>query len=76
LKRLGVPATQALVVGDTPYYDAEAAAKAGLRTIGLLCGGSSDASLKKAGCIAIYQDPADLLERYDQSPIIRDVEVT
>ena len=27
-----------IVVGDTPY-DAEAAAKAGLRTIGLLCGG-------------------------------------
>ncbi len=35
----GLPADQAIVVGDSPY-DAEAAGKAGLRTIGLLCGGS------------------------------------
>ena len=71
LKRLGVPATQAMVVGDTPY-DAKAAAKAGLSTIGLLCGGFSEASLKKAGCIAIYKDPADLLQHYDHSPIAHD----
>jgi HAD superfamily hydrolase (TIGR01509 family) len=38
LKRLGVSPQRILVVGDTPY-DAQAAAKAGMRTIGLLCGG-------------------------------------
>jgi beta-phosphoglucomutase-like phosphatase (HAD superfamily) len=39
LKRLGdVSPEDVVVVGDTPY-DAEAAGKAGLRTIGLLCGG-------------------------------------
>lgn len=75
LKRLGVPATQTLVVGDTPY-DAEAAAKAGLRTIGLLCGGFSEASLRKAGCVAIYKDPADLLAHYDQLPIAHDAVAT
>ena len=58
-----VPA-DVLVIGDTPY-DAQAAGKAGLRTIGVLCGGFSEDSLREAGCIAIYDDPADLLARYD-----------
>ena len=52
--------TAAIVVGDTPY-DAEAAAKVGLRTIGVLCGGFPEAQLREAGCIAIYHDPADML---------------
>jgi HAD superfamily hydrolase (TIGR01509 family) len=58
---------RAIVVGDTPY-DAEAAAKAGLRTIGLLCGGwSEEEELRRAGCLAVFKDPADLLARYSQS---------
>ena len=52
-------------------YDAEAAGKAGLRTIGLLCGGFTEEGLRKAGCIAIYKDPADLLAQYDRSPLAR-----
>lgn len=64
----GVSRAQAIVVGDTPY-DAEAAARAGLRAIGVLCGGFPEASLRQAGCIAIYQGPADLLARYDSSPL-------
>jgi HAD superfamily hydrolase (TIGR01509 family) len=71
IKRLDVRPEEAIVVGDTPY-DAEAAAKAGLRTVGLLCGGWSDKELKDAGCIAIYKDPADLLMKYDKSPLARD----
>lgn len=61
---------EAIVVGDTPY-DAIAAAKANLKTIGLLCGGFPEQSLKDASCVAIYKDPADLLARYEQSPIVR-----
>ncbi len=69
LKRLGNPDPRdVIVVGDTPY-DAEAAGKAGLRTIGVLCGGFPGDGLWEAGCIAIYQDPADLLARYDGSPL-------
>lgn len=67
----GVPANATLVVGDTPY-DVEAAAKAGLRTIGVLCGGFSAADLREAGAVIIYRDPADLLEHYGNSPIARD----
>ncbi len=69
MARLGdVEPDEVVVIGDTPY-DAEAAAKAGLRTIGVLCGGFSENSLRKAGCIAIYQGPTDLLAHYDSSPL-------
>ena len=57
-----------VVVGDTPY-DAEAATKAGLKTVGVLCGGFPAADLTRAGCVALYQDPADLLANYRQSPL-------
>ena len=71
IKRLNVHPEDVIVVGDTPY-DAEAAAKAGLRTVGLLCGGWSDKQLKDASCITIYEDPADLLVQYNKSPLARD----
>lgn len=69
MQRLGSPdAEQVIVIGDTPY-DAEAAGKAGLRTIGLLCGGWPEDALRQAGCIATYHNPADLLDQYDRSPL-------
>ncbi len=70
MQKLGgaIQPADAVVIGDTPY-DAEAAGKAGLRTVGMLCGGWSEAELREAGCIAVYRDPADLLARFDQSPL-------
>ena len=62
------PTSRVIVVGDTPY-DAEAAGKAGLKTIGFLSGGFPREDLRAAGCIRIYNDAADLLARYDSSPI-------
>ncbi|MCA1567682.1 MAG: HAD family phosphatase [Acidobacteria bacterium] len=62
----GVAPAEAVVVGDTPY-DAIAAAKAGMRTVGLLSGGFTAEALRAAGAIEIYEDVADLLERYDES---------
>lgn len=64
----GVPRTEILVVGDTPY-DALAAAKAGLRTVGLMSGGWSAEDLSRAGCIAVYHDASDLLAHYLESPL-------
>ena len=64
----GLEARDAIVVGDTPY-DAEAAAKAGLRSVGVLCGGFPEAGLREAGCIAIFADPAQLLAQYAGSPL-------
>ena len=62
----GVSSDETIVIGDTPY-DAEAAGKAGIRTIGLLCGGFPEKALRDAGCVAIYRDPAHLLEEYEVS---------
>ena len=64
----GLKPHEAIVVGDTPY-DAEAAGKIDLRTIGVLCGGFPETDLRAAGCIDIYRDPSDLLARYDDSPL-------
>ena len=67
LERLGdVGPEEVCVVGDTPY-DAQAAGKIGVRTIGLLCGGFPQEDLRAAGCVEIYKDPADLLARYEES---------
>ena len=63
----GIEKDDMIVIGDTPY-DAEAARKAGLRTIGVLCGGFPEADLTEAGCVEIYQDPQDLLDGFDRSP--------
>jgi HAD superfamily hydrolase (TIGR01549 family) len=62
----GVHESEVVVIGDTPY-DAEAAGKAGLSTIGFRCGGFTEAGLRDAGCFAIYDGPANLLARYDES---------
>jgi HAD superfamily hydrolase (TIGR01549 family) len=70
LKELGnIAPDQVIAVGDTPY-DAEAAGKINLRVIGLLCGGWNEEELRRAGCVAVYQDPTDLLARYDSSPLV------
>ena len=68
LERLGLPPDQVVVVGDT-HYDAEAASKAGMGTIGMLCGGFPEDVLRDAGCVAIYRDPAALLAGYATSPL-------
>jgi phosphoglycolate phosphatase-like HAD superfamily hydrolase len=62
LKRAGQPALSAFMVGDTPF-DAGAANASGVSAVGLLCGGFSEAALWKAGCKAIYRDPAELNQR-------------
>jgi HAD superfamily hydrolase (TIGR01549 family) len=65
-KLRGITPAEAIMVGDTPY-DAEAATKAGVGAVGVLCGGFPEFELRTAGCSAIYEDPADLLARYERS---------
>jgi HAD superfamily hydrolase (TIGR01509 family) len=66
LTKLKTEASSAIAVGDTPY-DAEAAGKAHMRTIGMLCGGFPEAELRHAGCSEIYPGPAALLARFGES---------
>jgi phosphoglycolate phosphatase-like HAD superfamily hydrolase len=70
LRRLGISGAGALVVGDTPY-DAQAARKAGLATVGVLCGGFTEASLKEAGCIETWADPEALWRDLGRSALGR-----
>lgn len=68
LELAGVPADQAVFVGDT-VWDMRAGRKAGVRCVGVLCGGIPRADLEEAGAQAVYDDPADLLARLKDSPL-------
>jgi phosphoglycolate phosphatase-like HAD superfamily hydrolase len=68
LSKLDIDGANAIAVGDTPY-DAEAAGKRSIRTIGVLCGGFAGEDLRRSGCIAVYQSPSALLADYDRSPL-------
>lgn len=57
-----------VMIGDTPY-DVEAARGASVDIIGVTTGGWSTEGL--AGAIAVYRGPADLLARWDESPLGR-----
>ena len=66
LKKLDIEGADAVAIGDTPY-DAEAAGKAKIATIGVLCGGFTESSLRQAGCVEIYPGPASLLAVFSNS---------
>lgn len=68
LERAGVSASCAVFVGDSTW-DALAARRAGVVTIGLRSGGVGTCELDCAGASVIYDDPRDLLEHLDESPI-------
>jgi HAD superfamily hydrolase (TIGR01509 family) len=62
------PKHEVIMIGDTPY-DVEAALRAGIDIIAFRSGGWRDEDLR--GARAVYEDPADLLAHYDDSPFKR-----
>jgi phosphoglycolate phosphatase-like HAD superfamily hydrolase len=60
LEKAGVPAGEAVFVGDT-VWDVQACQKAGVPCIGLLSGGISRDELTAAGAVEVWPGPADLL---------------
>ena len=64
----GVPAERAVFVGDT-VWDMRAGSRAGVRCVGVLCGGIPRTDLEKSGADAIYADPAHLLSSLRDSPL-------
>jgi HAD superfamily hydrolase (TIGR01509 family) len=61
LERAGVPASQAVFVGDT-VWDARAAGRAGVPCVAVLSGGISATELAEAGAVAVFPDATALLE--------------
>ena len=51
--------------------DASAAGKAGIATIGVLCGGFTEALLREAGCVHVYPGPAALFARFADTVLAR-----
>lgn len=66
LSKLKIEGADAVAIGDTPY-DATAAGKAGIATIGVLCGGFMESELREAGCVEVYPGPAALLACFGNS---------
>jgi HAD superfamily hydrolase (TIGR01509 family) len=69
LEKSGAAAADAIMLGDTPY-DVKAARSAGVRIIGVRCGGWNDKEL--IGAAEIYENPADLLLKYERSILSRE----
>jgi HAD superfamily hydrolase (TIGR01549 family) len=67
LRKLGVAAGEAVMIGDTPY-DAEAARGAGTAAAGLLTGGFVEEVLADAGCFAVAKDLNELLTYLESGP--------
>jgi len=70
LSKADATARECVMIGDTPY-DVEAATKAGVRIVGVRCGGWGDEELR--GAVEIHDDPAELLAGYESSVIGRGV---
>ncbi len=68
LSKAGLAPRDAVYVGDS-VWDMQAATTAGVRCVGLECGGTSADELRRAGAAATYRDPAELLDRFTDSPL-------
>jgi HAD superfamily hydrolase (TIGR01509 family) len=68
LDRAGLSADDVVLVGDS-VWDVRAAARLGIPCVGVTCGGTSAEELTRAGAVAVYRDPAELLTRLDESPL-------
>jgi HAD superfamily hydrolase (TIGR01509 family) len=70
LEHLDLDPEQTMVVGDT-RWDLEAAGKLGIEVVAVLTGGTTRQDLQDAGAVAVYDDVADLLQNFDDSPLAR-----
>ena len=66
LRKGGCSARETLLLGDSPF-DIEAAEPLGVGVIVFRSGGFPEEALK--GALALYEDPADLLAQWSESPL-------
>ena len=68
-ERMGVRREDVYVVGDA-VWDLLAARRAGMLSVGLLCGGYAVEELLQAGAFRVYRDPEELLASLDELGIL------
>lgn len=69
LMKLGAPPdASSVMIGDS-VWDVEAAKKAGMPVILVRSGGFGDDEFQETGAIAIYDNPGDLAEALDDTPL-------
>ncbi|MDP9695504.1 UNVERIFIED_ORG: HAD superfamily hydrolase (TIGR01509 family) [Arthrobacter globiformis] len=68
LEAVGLEASGAVYVGDA-VWDVMAAGKLGIPTVALTCGGTSEAELREAGAVEVYDGPRELLDNLGGSVI-------
>ena len=68
LERAAVGAEDAVMIGDS-VWDVEASRRVGVRCIGVRSGGISEAELREAGAVAVYDDPAAIIADLEAGPI-------
>jgi HAD superfamily hydrolase (TIGR01549 family) len=61
---------EAVMLGDTPW-DAKAAARAGIETVGVLTGGFAEPELRDAGAVAVFESVSELRSSLDATPLAR-----
>lgn len=66
IRKSGLPPESLVMIGDTPF-DVEAGTRAGVRVIGLRCGGWGADAL--GGALRVYDDPAALLAALDHTDL-------
>jgi HAD superfamily hydrolase (TIGR01549 family) len=59
---------EAVMVGDSTF-DCQAAARAGVPTVGILTGGFSTQELREAGAESVHESLTELCERVDETPL-------
>jgi HAD superfamily hydrolase (TIGR01509 family) len=69
LDRAALAAAEVVLVGDS-VWDIRAAARLEIPCVAVTCGGTSAEELTRAGAVAVYRDPADLLSALDTSPLM------
>jgi HAD superfamily hydrolase (TIGR01509 family) len=68
LEKARAPASEAVMIGDSPW-DAKAAQRAGVRTLGVMTGGFCEDELLDAGAMKVYESVAELCRELDSTPL-------
>jgi phosphoglycolate phosphatase-like HAD superfamily hydrolase len=64
--RSALDADDVIFVGDA-VWDGYACQKAGVRFVGVTCGGTPEPDLREAGAVEVWKNPAEMLANFEES---------